>query len=490
MKFISAKKRLLLFLVPVCAGFYFAGCSSTPQKESPVKLDSAAAPAAPAAKKAVQQTAGFERGKLIQRIVCLADTSVSYALYVPASVRDSRMTALVVFFDPHAAGAWPLKKYSPLAEKYGCVFVGSNNSKNGNPIETNGRFARIVLADIRSRVNIDPGRIYTCGFSGGSRVASAVAIFQGGINAVIGCGAGFPNIEKPIENKFNYVGIAGNEDFNSDEMEELERTLSQSDIEHVFLPFKGKHEWCPLEIMESAFTWIAFKEMKQNKIPRNDSLVKSFLGSEEKTVSGLMKKKEDYLALLEARKTLSYMSGLESSKTLEDLVRSLKNSPLVEKNLQRREDLARTEKVLKEQYLNAMALKDESWWKTEVLRMNDGKRFPPDQLAMNKRVLSYLSLACYMNINQLMHANQPEEGDRYISLYKIIDPSNPEGPYLQALRDNEKKQGDQALLELTRAAKLGFRERDRFERDFPEMKNSSIGQRLIKTIAENAEKEN
>ena len=38
---------------------------------------------------------------------------------------------------------------------------------------------KALMADTRSRINIDPQRIYTAGFSGGSRVAVSVAIVDG-----------------------------------------------------------------------------------------------------------------------------------------------------------------------------------------------------------------------------------------------------------------------------------------------------------------------
>src|SRR5580658_4793283 len=93
----------------------------------------------------------FMPGKIIERVVCQGDTSQSYALYIPLRGNgasggriggsgsgglegdrggDAAPLPVVYFFDPHGVGALPLRKYRSLAEAYGFILVGSNNSKN------------------------------------------------------------------------------------------------------------------------------------------------------------------------------------------------------------------------------------------------------------------------------------------------------------------------------------------------------------------------
>ncbi len=478
--------RIYLTRILLAASIIFTACSPGPQKE---KNENTAAKKEALSKQIPLQFEAIEKRKIFGNIKCKADTSNNYALYVPSSYTPSAPSAVIFFFDAQASGALPLKKYKNLADKYGYILAGSNNSRNGNSAEVNVAFARNMIHDVQTRLSIDQSRVYTSGFSGGSRVASSVAIFDGGINTVIGCGAGFPAIEKPIENKFNYIGIAGNEDFNYNEMQDLENMLKKSDVEHVFLPFNGKHEWCPAEIMEKAFTWIQFKAMKQNLIPKNDSIVRVFLSAEKNQIEGLIKKNKKEEALFTARQTFNFISGLSPDTMLLLTISQLENSKEVKKARERQLELAQTEKALKDQYLNAMALKEIPWWKTETQRLNDTKRFPTDQVVMNKRILSFLSLACYMNINQLMHANQMTEAEHYLTIYKIIDPTNAEAPYLQALIYFGKKENDKALEELKSAAKLGFKEYERFEKDFGEITHTAKGREISASIKENAAKE-
>jgi polyhydroxybutyrate depolymerase len=61
------------------------------------------------------------------------------------------------------------------------------------------RFIRDLIVDIRSRMSIDPGRIYVAGFSGGGRLASYLAFLLRDIVAAIGTVSGLriPAIDAP-----------------------------------------------------------------------------------------------------------------------------------------------------------------------------------------------------------------------------------------------------------------------------------------------------
>lgn len=137
----------------------------------------------------------FENGKVIVDVKCKSDTTNSYTLYIPSTYDGKVPFPVILFFDSQGNGSFPVKKYKSLAEQYGFIVAGSNNSKNGVAAQVNGAIAGTLLTDVVKRMNINSKRIYTCGFSGGSRVASYVAIYRGGINTVIGCGAGLPAIE-------------------------------------------------------------------------------------------------------------------------------------------------------------------------------------------------------------------------------------------------------------------------------------------------------
>src|SRR6202000_2250489 len=114
-------------------------------------------------------------GKVIASVTCKSDPTQSYAVYIPARGNKGALP-VVYFFDPHGDGALPLNKYRSLAESYGFILVGSNNSKNGNDWNTTENSWRHVADDTKNRLKIDGSRVYTCGFSGGAKVASYIAL--------------------------------------------------------------------------------------------------------------------------------------------------------------------------------------------------------------------------------------------------------------------------------------------------------------------------
>ena len=69
-------------------------------------------------------------GRVIGAVVCQSDPAQSYALYVPSNYTATRGWPIVYAFDPGAHGELPVELYKDIAEKYGFVIAGSNNSRN------------------------------------------------------------------------------------------------------------------------------------------------------------------------------------------------------------------------------------------------------------------------------------------------------------------------------------------------------------------------
>ena len=99
-------------------------------------------------------TSSFPTGKLIKNITCNKDASQSYALYIPIT-KGNHTLPVIYFFDPHGDGNFPLTKYISLADKYGFILIGSNNSKNGNDYSMAENIWQHLFADTKARINID-----------------------------------------------------------------------------------------------------------------------------------------------------------------------------------------------------------------------------------------------------------------------------------------------------------------------------------------------
>ena len=190
----------------------------------------------------------FETGKVIERVYCLADSSQSYALYLPSNYSKEKQWPIIYTFEPAARGKLPVEKYAELSEQFGYIFVCSYNSKNG-PREPEIDAANAMMKDTEERFSIDKRRVYTTGFSGGARVACLIALLKGNIEGVIGCGAGFPGDMPPDKSiKFNYIGFAGKLDMNFQEMVQLDYDLTMLKKNFVMEFFDGGHDWPPVEV--------------------------------------------------------------------------------------------------------------------------------------------------------------------------------------------------------------------------------------------------
>src|SRR3974390_1522727 len=73
----------------------------------------------------------FPAGQIIPRVVCAADPSQSYALYLPSTFSNGRKWPIVCVVDPAARGPLAAEVVRAAAEKYGYIVAASNNSRNG-----------------------------------------------------------------------------------------------------------------------------------------------------------------------------------------------------------------------------------------------------------------------------------------------------------------------------------------------------------------------
>ena len=220
-------------------------------------------------------------GRIIDSVICRSDPGQSYALYIPAK-GNSQALPVIYFFDPHADGALPLRKYKALAEAYGFIMVGSNNSKNGNDWPTTENIWLRLSDDTHARLKLDVRRTYLCGFSGGAKVASYVAIQHPGIAGVIAGGAGLPDGVSAGDFSFSLTVIAGQGDMNLTELVGVNGELDKTRTPHRIIFFDGKHEWSPVNTMGLAFAGLRFDAMKSSLIPKDNAFINAYIAGSKK----------------------------------------------------------------------------------------------------------------------------------------------------------------------------------------------------------------
>ncbi len=233
----------------------------------------------------------FPLKTIIEKVVCRNDASQSYALYIPS---NNKTNAVIYFFDPHGEGSLPVKKYKELADKYQYVLTGSNNSKNGNDWQTTENIWQNLFNDTRQRLDFDHNIIYTCGFSGGAKVASYIALHHNEVSAVIAGGAGLPD-EVPAANfNFSFTGIAGEGDMNMTDLVALDNDLNKTQTKHRIIFFNGKlYEMGAVDsVMDIAFAGLQLDLMRKKFIAKNDSFVNAYIDNSKKRLNADIKRND------------------------------------------------------------------------------------------------------------------------------------------------------------------------------------------------------
>ncbi|HNW88919.1 MAG TPA: hypothetical protein PKN48_04600 [Bacteroidales bacterium] len=408
-----------------------------------------------------------EYGKVNTKVKCQKNRTHSYAAYLPSYYSEEKKYPVVICFDPSGNGAAPLDSLKDAAEKLGYILIGSNVSKNGTSWDATAAHYDVLLADIMERFGVDQSRIYTCGFSGGSRVASSVAILKGGIASVIGCSAGFPQLKESIKTKFDYIGFTGSDDMNYAEMVNLDGALEKNGMRHQLIIFEGTHAWPPKEVLSEAFIWMELNAMKDKKKPEDKNYIDKNLSDLKTNLEKIQKQGNVYNEYLLTKKIVTYFKGLADISTYEESLTRLEANASVKNGINNAILNLKKELAMQQKYAPKLSSENAAWWKNEIAYLD---RFislssNADEKHIVKRVLEYLSLSAFSASSSLYGQNNFAEAEHYIELYAIIDADNPEPEFMYARIFARKKDADKTMEHLKKAADLGFADKSRIDND-------------------------
>ena len=429
----------------------------------------------------------FAKGQIIENVVNLTNASQSYALYLPSTYSPDKIYPVIYAFDAHGTGKLPVAMYKNLAEKYGYILIGSNNSKNGTAWDETQIIANNLFSDSQLRLSINTTRIYLLGFSGGARVANGLCITNGGIAGVICCGAAAPaaNNKDPRSN-YTFLGICGNSDFNYIEMRKYDMVdLAGRPVKHAFIEFDGKHEWPKEEIMNDAFLWTELGAMRKDPKFKNDVFVKENILLYSNQIKKAQQNNKIFEVYNLVRKTINFFDGLTDLKKYYDIYNPLKDNAEIDKNLKQEEVIWKQESELKAFYGEAFQSKNMDWWKQEVASMNKIiKNGKTDEVLMNKRILDYLSLVAYMQTTSALKQQNLLASKMFCQIYLIIDPTNSEAHYLNAITLAIEGKDKETIVALNEAIKNGFKDITRLESDnaFIKMRQTEEFKVILKKV--------
>ncbi|GAB4299243.1 MAG: hypothetical protein Kow0068_22880 [Marinilabiliales bacterium] len=424
------KNFLILFLIIVI----FASCNSGERKDNTIKL---------------------QKGEVTLEKADV-DSLITYYYYIPTDFDTSKHYPAIYFIDAHARGKLPVEKYKSLAEKFGYIIIGSNNAKNELPYENQLNIYRILKNDVEKKFHTQKMRFYLCGFSGGSRVASNIAINTGEIPAVIGCGAGFPQINKPLQKSFDYLGMVGNLDFNLGEMVYLNKNLKSINFPNELVIFDGKHDWPPDSVMNIGFVWFETSAIKKYTLPKTDDKIKQIIKELNSFVNS---QKNNYRKYLAAITSITFINDISQDNQFKTIADSLEKLDEVKSAVKQWEKNINLEIAEQQQYVKNLGEKNLAWWRNEIKTLqsrNDSK---------SKRLLNYISLLFFMNIDGMLNQNAISPAENALPLYKLADPDNPDVYYLYACLYAMQNDAVQAIENLDSSIAKGFIDKEKLVSD-------------------------
>lgn len=284
--------------------------------------------AAALAASASQTTPGSELpspGKIAD-VVCASDRTQSYALYLPSAYTVAKHWPIVYFFDPGGRGRRPLDLYKDLAETYGFIFAGSNNSRNFSSEQS--KSVNAIWLDTHMRLALNERRVYASGFSGGARVAGAMALGcpKCGIAGVIAHGAGYPS-NKPAENDhLLYFLAVGDHDFNWPEIMTVRREREDRSLPYRVRVFSGTHQWAPHGIVEDAIQWLMVKAMQTGDISPDSPFIDRLYQQRQSEAMDAETRNDVLLEVDAYRSLVSDFGGLKDVSKPAEKLAALKQS--------------------------------------------------------------------------------------------------------------------------------------------------------------------
>lgn len=411
--------------------------------------------------------APVEVGKVVPNLDGI-EGNAAMAYYLPTSYSPGQKWPVVIFFDSHARGKDPVRQYSPLAEHYGLILIGSNASKNGQQPQQSLQIYDGLLAELGEQFSYDAGRVILSGFSGGARVAAMVAQNRPNIAGVIGCSAGF----QPRQgDAFPYYATMGREDFNYQEIRGLEAALDQGSQPHFVDFWDGGHEWPPVEVMDRAMEFALIRASKPGT-PGLDSLVEH---AQTHLAEAKAAARSSTMALWRVhRRFAAMLEGHADVAPLKAEAERLQGSPAWTKEFQVEEQWAKAEDDMRQRYVPMIGTATGDQWRQIAIELRSTGG-PLAQRQCNLRVANFLSLNFYFQLDGALKAGSLPQAEFYQQIYALIDPPNPEHAYLLAVIRQRQGRHEEVMPALLEAQRLGFKDADRLstDPDFSSLRNNA-----------------
>lgn len=229
------------------------------------------------------RSADFPTGQVVEEVVTLDGSGHSYALYLPSDYAADRQWPVLYVLDPRGRALMALDLFRAAAERNGFIVVSSYQSRSDTDMSVTTRAFQALLNDIPRRFAFDPQRLVVAGMSGTAHASWGFAqALEDRLAGVIACAGGVQTStygRPEDEVGFAYYGITGTDDFNYQEMMELEAHLDEVGSPHHFEVFDGRHGWAPRESLQRAVDWMTLRFTFDGFEPPSEDFVQEQLAA-------------------------------------------------------------------------------------------------------------------------------------------------------------------------------------------------------------------
>lgn len=392
----------------------------------------------------------------------------SYALYLPQQYGEDKKWPVIMIFTPTGNGAEAVKRFEESADRYGYVIAASNAVKNGN-YQENLLKSRSFYTAVMDRYPIDKNAIYLAGFSGGARLATSIAVMSSQIKGVITSGASFSNVPAyiPDKNKFFYIGMVGDQDFNFNEMQNAMGYLEQKKFDANLLVFTGGHEWAPSNYIDKAVRLLTIKSINKNIRNADQALIDEYFEMELAFNQELIAKNLVYRAYEDMDVNKSNYRFYIDRDSLRSLDKAIRKNSNYRKQRNTWNQIRTIENYKYGDFLSYLPqdvasadLESMGYWEQQIdsIKNNYIASSVRAKENLGKRLLSFLNIASKELATSYNEANNLDNLLYIAILQTLVDEKNYDA-YLNVLRYTvNKSEYGMALYYLEKMLKNGFKD--------------------------------
>jgi len=401
---------------------------------------------------------------------CKLDAKNTYEVFIPARIKATDKLPLLVIIDAHGSGRFALDKFKQGANRYKAVLIASNLVKNG--FEGYEGALQTLIEDVRLKYPVN-GIVFMAGFSGGARMALGYGLIHP-LDGLIMCGA-LANPDQLNAVHCPVISIAGMDDFNFMETAQYLFHEQQAPANLKIELTNSSHSWPDSLMLANALGFLRFS-CKTGDIPTPaKSQITLYCCQQQERINSL-KQQGDFLkaALVARNMALTEPFGRES--VFASTYQTLKTTPGYIDQLSRLQQCLAYETNMRQPYVDDFQTKDVLWWKNEISTTENKIKTEQDSFTkdMYRRIKGFWGIACYSLCKQAISQQNTDALDKILSIYRLLEPENPDMLYFSAFPSYWAGNNDTTLKLLQKALKAGFSDRNQLKKDFTE----SISSRL------------